>query len=31
MDDWRVTCKKINAAGEKSEVEVTIDDKGNGK
>jgi hypothetical protein len=31
MDDWRITCKKINEKGEKSEVKVDIDDKGNGK
>lgn len=31
MDEWIVTCKKTNAAGETSLVDVTIDDKLNGK
>jgi hypothetical protein len=31
MDEWIVTCKKTNAAGEASLVDVTIDDKQNGK
>lgn len=31
MDDWRITCKKTNAKGEKCDVVVEVIDKGNGK